>query len=127
MPAQSASIGDTRTTSGVCIGGWNGTRLFYGEIQEVAIYQIPIKNGNTIRNLMFSDQSGDSNIKGYFKLGFQTDSATTFTNYAINAPSDAKTGSKQGSGEITSQLPARCSASCSARIMPGRRGTRWQL
>ena len=80
-------VGDSANTSGACIGGVAGAspQFLLGEVQEVAIYSACLA-GSDIRTRMWRDQRAYPNIRGYFKLGYSTNSTDRFRNFAPNAP-----------------------------------------
>ncbi len=98
LPPMSASVGNAATTNGVSIGGWNNSRFFMGEIQEVAIYQEALRSA-VIMNYMYKDQSSLGGLQGYYKLGYSTKSADYYRNFAANAPTNTD-GAKVGGGTI---------------------------
>ncbi|MEK7678326.1 MAG: LamG-like jellyroll fold domain-containing protein, partial [Verrucomicrobiota bacterium] len=86
--SSTGNVGDAKSTDGLSIGGWNATGskryYFFGDIQEVAVYQ-SFTDRNFINEYMFADQpANDSSqkLKGYFKLGFSTNSADRLRNFA---------------------------------------------
>ena len=90
-------VGDARSTDGVSIGGWGGSRNLYGEVQEVAVYQSALDR-NSINQYMFSDQPTNNepgiDLKGYFKLGYAANTADSLRNLApapVPAGSEAAT------------------------------------
>lgn len=95
------SIGDGGG-NGLAIGGVSGnSRLFLGDIVEVAIYQSPLSQ-NVIQDRMFKDQRLFANIKGYYKLAYSTNDADLLHNFALapSPPSGTDPATKQGSGTI---------------------------
>lgn len=76
------AVGNAANTDGISIGGWAGGRFFYGEVQEVSIRQ-EFLDRNFINEFMFSDQpTNNTNLKGYFKLGYSTNLTDRLRNFA---------------------------------------------
>ncbi|MDZ4199186.1 MAG: LamG-like jellyroll fold domain-containing protein [Kiritimatiellia bacterium] len=88
-------------TDGVSIGGWGNGKYFWGDIQEVRIWQ-GVRNDAQVRDNMFRDLSPQSlpSLRGYFKLGYSSNPAEYYRNVAANPPSGSDPGVKQGSGAI---------------------------
>ena len=96
----SPSVGDARSTDGVSVGGWGSGKWFYGEMQELAIYQTPLSQDFIVQN-MYADQPAIPELKGYFKLGYSTNSADNLKNFApAPVPTGTDSGVKQGSGNL---------------------------
>ena len=99
-----AAVGDARSTDGLSVGGWIATdsqgRYLFGEVQEVSIYQAAWPTAFINQN-MFAEQPAISELKGYFKLGFSTNTAENLRNFApVPVASGTETASKQGSGTV---------------------------
>ena len=78
----SHTVGDSRNEDGVSIGGWSDAKYFFGEIQEVAIYQ-EYRSKTLIRAYMYTDQpSSDPDLRGYYKLGSSNDTNDYFRNFS---------------------------------------------
>ncbi len=95
-------VGDgVANTQGISIGGWNNGQYFYGDIQEVSIYQESV-GSSSIRDRMFIDLPTTSlpALRGYFKLGSATNQTDSYKNYAQNPPEDTKQGTPKGPGKI---------------------------
>ena len=93
-----SAVGNGSASSqGISVGGWNGAKYFYGDIQEVAIYQRALTDAQ-IFDRMFQDQTLALGLTGYYKLGSNTDEAARLNNFA---PGQTNHGAKQGSGTIT--------------------------
>ena len=76
----SRSVGTT-TGSGLAVGGVGGTtKQFSGDVIELAIYQSALSQ-SLVQQRMFEDQRGQSNLRGYFKLGYSTNSADFLRNF----------------------------------------------
>jgi RHS repeat-associated protein len=88
-------------TDGVSIGGWGNGKYFWGDIQEVRIWQ-QARNSGQIRDNMFRDLPPESlpQLRGYYKLGYSADVADHYRNFAANPPAGSTPGVKQGSGSI---------------------------
>lgn len=100
LPSDSATLGST-VGSGVAIGGINGSsKQFFGDIAEVAIYSAALSQ-SVIQGRMFQDQRSFSNLKGYYKLGYSTNSADYYHNFVPTPPSGTDPGASVGSGSIT--------------------------
>ncbi|MBI5385063.1 MAG: LysM peptidoglycan-binding domain-containing protein [Verrucomicrobia bacterium] len=100
-----ATVGDARSTDGVAIGGWNVSgsqgRFLFGEVQEVSVYQAAFDQSFISQN-MFAEQPAIPELKGYFKLGFSTNTAQSLANSApAPVPAGTETASKQGVGTVT--------------------------
>ena len=96
-----ASLGST-AGSGLAIGGINGSsRQFYGEIIEAAIYNTVLQLGD-VQTLRFADARSlfPSNLKGYYKLGYSTNSADFYRNSATIPPAGTDPAVKVGTGNI---------------------------
>ena len=86
--------------AGLSIGGVSGTsKLFYGDIIEVAFYNSALSSG-LIQDRMFKDQRTFPNIKGYYKLGFATNSADFYRNFVSIPPTGTDPAMKLGTGNI---------------------------
>lgn len=95
----SVSIGNA-AGGGLSIGGISGnSRLFLGDIVEVAIYQTPLSQ-NVIQDRMFKDQRASANLKGYYKLAYSTNAADFYRNYVPTPPAGTDPAAKQGAGTI---------------------------
>ena len=69
---------------GLSIGGVSGnSRLFLGDIVEVAIYQAAL-NTSQIQDRMFKDQRASANLKGYYKLAYSTNVADLYRNSLLS-------------------------------------------
>jgi RHS repeat-associated protein len=95
------TVGDARSTDGMSVGGWGGSRYLFGEVQEVAIYQSALDR-NSINQYMFSDQPTNNepgiDLKGYFKFGFAQNETDTLRNCAPSpVPAGAEVATKIGS------------------------------
>ena len=100
LPSDSATLGST-VGSGVAIGGINGSsKQFFGDIVEVAIYSAALSQ-SVIQGRMFQDQRAFSNLKGYYKLGYSTNSADYYHNFVPAPPSGTDPAARAGSGNIT--------------------------
>ncbi len=94
------SVGDTANEDGVSIGGWSDAKHFLGEIQEVAIFQ-EYRSKTLVRAYMYSDQpASDPELRGYYKLGWATDTNDFYRNFSDSAPTNTSPGVRSGSGEI---------------------------
>lgn len=76
-----SAVGDSATTEGISVGGWGGAKYFYGDIQEVAIYQRAMTDAQ-IFDRRFRDQTSFQGLNGYYKLGFNTNAAVQLNNFA---------------------------------------------
>jgi len=95
----SASIGNA-VGGGLSVGGISGnSRLFMGDIVEVAIYQSALGQ-NLIQDRMFKDQRTFPNLKGYYKLAYSTNSTDFYRNYVTTPPFGTDPATKQGAGTI---------------------------
>lgn len=100
LPSDNASVGTT-TGSGVAVGGINGSsKQFYGDIIEAAIYSSALSQ-SIIQQRMFQDQRAFSNLKGYYKFGYSTNSADFYHNFASPPPAGTDPATPLGSGSIT--------------------------
>ncbi|MBE0543655.1 MAG: hypothetical protein IH623_20105 [Verrucomicrobia bacterium] len=95
----SITVGDSRSTDGVSIGGWANAHHLYGEVQEVTVYQSALTDAMIRSRLFEADQSAFENLVGYYKLGYSTNPAALYMNAAPNKPAGTD-GSKAGSGQI---------------------------
>jgi RHS repeat-associated protein len=97
-----ASIGNSRSTNGVSIGGWGNGKYLYGEVQEVSIYQLALDLETQIKLWMYTPQPSDvPQQKGYYKLGVSTNSDDYYKNFAFAPPPDyTDPGRRQGAGQI---------------------------
>lgn len=93
------TVGDSRSTAGVSIGGWGNSKYLYGEVQEVSIYHANLDDTYIVGN-MFRDQPADPNdffrMRGYFKLGFAP--TNQLQNLALLKPVGTDAGMIQPSG-----------------------------
>lgn len=94
-----SGIGDSRSTSGVSIGGWGNSKHLYGEVQEVSIYQT-VLDPSQIFERLFTDQPIEPGLLGYYKLGYSTNEADFLRNFAFNKPPGTDPAVKQGAGQI---------------------------
>lgn len=97
--SSSGSVGNSSNNNGVSIGGWGSGKYLYGEVQEVAIYQSALSQEFITEN-MLKDQPALPELKGYFKLGYSTNGADFYKNFAPLPPTNTEVGVKQGSGTI---------------------------
>lgn len=94
------TVGNAANKDGVSIGGWNNSKFLYGEVQEVAIYQEAMGSSWFV-DYMYQDQPTNwPTLRGYFKLGYSTNTADTLFNYATNVPTGAANATKIGSGDV---------------------------
>jgi len=85
--AGEGSAGVTSVTNGVSIGGWGTTRGLWGEVQEVAVYQMYL-TGPNVASRMFKDLQNPlytNNLVGYYKLAASTNLANRLKNLAPGA------------------------------------------
>jgi len=99
--SENRSVGDSDNTDGVCIGSWGNVNYFYGEIQEVAIYQLALSE-DFIVQYMYDDQptSSVAQLHGYYKLGWSENQNDQYFNFAVSPPTGTTNGVRAGSGEI---------------------------
>jgi YD repeat-containing protein len=98
-PIENPVVG-TSGGGGLSVGGINGTsKLFHGDIIEVAFYNTALSSG-LIQDRMFKDQRAFPNLKGYYKLGFSTNAADFYRNFVSAPPSGTDPATKLGSGNI---------------------------
>jgi|GEM_PF-1418275 len=96
----SIAVGDSRSTNGVSIGGWGDAKYLYGEVQEVAIYQLA-RTATAIGLTMFTDQpTNTSELKGYYKLGYSTNAAYFYRNFANTKPLGTDPAVRAGPGAV---------------------------
>ncbi|MBI2926136.1 MAG: hypothetical protein HYY24_10565 [Verrucomicrobia bacterium] len=94
-----ANIGTT-TGGGLAIGGISGTsRLFFGDIIEIAFYQSKLEIGD-IQQRMFLDQRSFANLKGYYKLASSTNSSDLYRNFVPSPAEKTDPAEKVGSGTV---------------------------
>jgi len=88
-------------TDGVSIGGWDSDEYFWGDIQEVAIFQEARTPGD-IRDFMFADLPAASlpTLDGYYKLAYSTNLTDNYRNFAVPPPTNTHPSVKVGSGGI---------------------------
>ena len=88
-------------TDGVSVGGWGDGKYFWGDIQEVRIWQ-QSRSSATIRDYMFTSLPPSSvpYLRGYYKLGYSVDPADYYRNFAATPPTGTSPGTKQGNGTI---------------------------
>ncbi len=93
-------VGSSANTDGISIGGWNGSRFLYGEVQEAAIYQAALSQ-ELIGSLMFVDQQPATlpALRGYYKLAYSTTASDNLKNFATTPA--AGTDPLTQSGTIT--------------------------
>ena len=102
----SASVGNAATTDGISIGGWGNGKYFFGEVQEVSIYQNvpPDPQAFIVQNMFSSQPTNDPalSLRGYFPLAYSTNSADQLKNFATApAPTGTESASPQGAGTVT--------------------------
>ena len=103
LPSVTQAIGNSATTDGVSIGAFLTAERFWGEIQEVAIYQQAITSRTVMVNNMFSGivtPASFPNLKGYFKLGYPKVLGDNLKNFSIAPPAGTLSGPLQGTGTI---------------------------
>jgi RHS repeat-associated protein len=95
------TVGNGSTNRAVSIGGWGNGKYFRGDIQEVRIYQQDVGTP-LIGTRMFADlvPSSYPRLRGYYKLGYSTNSADQYRNFSAYAPSNTDPAVKQGAGSI---------------------------
>jgi RHS repeat-associated protein len=126
LPA-GAAVGDTRNTDGLSIGGWNASgsqgQCLWGEVQEVSIYQDFLAQEFITQN-MFANQPAIPELKGYFKLGFSTNTTDQLKNFAAApVPAGTETASKDGPVQFEEANQAGEQSSFDARRNGGRDAT----
>ncbi len=90
-------VGTVANPGGVSIGGLGNGKYFWGDIQEVAIYQTELTGANVF-DRMFQEQAARPGLRGYYKLGFSTNQADYYKNFATNAPPATTPGVPAGPG-----------------------------
>jgi RHS repeat-associated protein len=90
-------VGSISNPGGVTVAGLGNGRYFWGDIQEVAIYQTEL-NGANVFDRMFQEQATRPGLRGYYKLGFSTNQADFYKNFATNPPPSTTPGVPAGPG-----------------------------
>ena len=95
------AVGAGTTNTAVSVGGWGSGKYFWGDIQEVRIYQQDVSS-SLISARMFQDLVPASypTLRGYYKLASSTNTADNFRNFSAYAPSNTNPGINQGLGTI---------------------------
>lgn len=101
LPAYSQSIGSSANTDGVVLGAMSSEQRFWGELQEVAIYQRVLNRSEILNNLFRDIPPTTNQLKGYFKLGFSTVPADNLKNFAATPPSGTGAATPAGIGAIS--------------------------
>ena len=98
------SVGDSRNTDGVSIGGWGDGKYLRGEVQEVSIHPTVVYQ-EFISQYMFSDlpigEYGQFEPTGYYKLAYSSNAADQLKNFALAPPAGTNPATTQGSGMVT--------------------------
>ena len=103
LPQSLPDIGSTANNEGVSIGGLLTGQRFFGEIQELAIFQGALTQTSINTNRFRDIPSTSSGLRGYYKLGYSAVAADNLKNFAAapTAPLVAVPGAtKEGSGIV---------------------------
>jgi RHS repeat-associated protein len=102
-PAGLPDIGSMNTTDGVSIGGLLTNQRFYGEIQELAVFQRALTQNDIATNRLKDIPTNFTGLRGYYKLGYSATASDNLKNFAVAPPSPLTAvpdATKQGSGVI---------------------------
>jgi RHS repeat-associated protein len=103
LTATSLTVSDTSNSDGISIGCWEESDFFFGEIQEVAVFQSAISPYT--QDLMFLDidpaWEGFLQLVGYYKLNERQPNVSPYFNAATVNPEGTSPGTKVGTGVIT--------------------------
>ncbi|MDB6174133.1 MAG: hypothetical protein JWL59_3444 [Chthoniobacteraceae bacterium] len=95
------NIGTTATTDGVSIGGFKGKEKFWGEVQEVSIFQTVLSAASVNLNRLRDIPPALAGLKGYYKLGYSTLASDNLKNFAATPPTGTDPAVTAGTGTIT--------------------------
>lgn len=98
--ANQGAVGNAANTNGVSIGGWNNAQFLYGEVQEVAIYQEAVGDSWFIDYMTQDQPTNWPTLRGYYKLGYSTNTSDQLRNFAVAAPSNTAAATTVGAGAI---------------------------
>ena len=97
------TVGDSRTTDGVSIGGWGNGKYLRGEVQEVAIYPAAVGQ-EFITQYLFTDlpigSFGPLEPSGYYKLASSSTASDQLKNFALTPPAGTNPATTQGAGAV---------------------------
>ena len=101
MQSWSQDIGNAANTDGLSVGGFKGGEKFWGEVQEVAVFQQALTR-STISTQMFKDIAAASfpKMTGYYKLGYSATPADNLKNFAASPATGTNPATKAGTGTI---------------------------
>ncbi len=102
-PASLPDIGNMGNVDGVSIGGLLTGQRFYGEIQELSVFQRALSQGDINLNRLRDIPTNFTGLRGYYKFGYSTTASDNLKNFAASPPSPltpVPDASKQGSGTI---------------------------
>jgi len=96
------AVGAGATNAAVSIGGWGSGKSFWGDIQELRIYQQDVSS-SVISARMFQDLVAASypTLRGYYKLAYSTNSTDYLKNYSAYSPTNTSPGLRKGAGSIS--------------------------
>lgn len=99
-----ANVGNSACTNGVSVGGWGSGKYFYGEVQELSIYQNALSQDFIVQNMFNSQPTNDPTLGlvGYFPLGYSTTAGASLANVAPGpVPSGTSAATQRGTGTVT--------------------------
>ena len=101
VPTSPGSIGNSRNTSGLSIGGWGGSQYLYGEVQEVSVYQTALSPSFITEYMFESQPTNYPTLKAYFPLAYSTNATAELANFAEYQLPGTANAVPQGSGTVT--------------------------
>jgi len=95
------SVGDSKSTDGMSIGGIGTGMYLRGEVQEAQVFRYALDQP-TISDNRFQDLlPGDwSSLMGYYKLAYSADPANHLRNHAASPAAGTNPATKSGSGTV---------------------------
>lgn len=94
------SIGNSGNTEGLSIGGFPTAERFYGEVQEVAIYQQALGRAQLVTHRFTDVPPSFGSLRGYFKLGYSLSETDNLRNFAVTQPAGTANLTQVGTGLI---------------------------
>ncbi len=103
LPQSLPDIGSTATSDGVSIGGLLTAQPFFGEIQELAIFQGALTQTSINTNRFRDIPSTSAGLRGYYKLGYSSVATDSLKNFAATPTTPlvaVPSATKEGTGVI---------------------------
>lgn len=108
MFSDGISVGDSRSTDGVSIGGIGSGMFLRGEVQEVQVFRTAL-NQSIISDNRFADLVPEdwTSLRGYYKLGYSANAANQLKNFATSPGVGTDPAIKSGTGNVAFEETSR--------------------